>query len=79
MNTKGPEHDTVMQWKPCSLFKFTISLSIQLWDYTKTIQAIMLVSKGQVIAYPPPKHMHHLNKDLWGPQMMFYNLTTTYT
>jgi hypothetical protein len=28
------------------------------FDYIIITQANILVSKGQVVAYPPPKHMH---------------------
>jgi hypothetical protein len=52
-----------------SLSKFTFSLSIQLWDYIKSTQANTLVSKDQVVVHPPPKHVHHVHRDVWGPGM----------
>jgi hypothetical protein len=41
------------------LFPFNPSLRL----YYNT-QVSTLVSKGQVVVHPPPKHMHHLHKDL---------------
>jgi hypothetical protein len=68
--------DTIMQWKPFSLSKSTFSLSMHLWDYININSTNILVSKDQVVVYPPPKHVHHLHKYLWGPGMTFYNLST---
>jgi hypothetical protein len=51
-----------MQWKLLPLFKSTYSLSILLLDYINLAQTKTLVLKGQVVAYPPPQHMHQCTR-----------------
>jgi hypothetical protein len=62
MKTKGNEktreietkyNDTIMEWKTFPLSKSTFSVSILLGDYISSTHTKALVSKVQVIAYPP--------------------------
>jgi hypothetical protein len=72
--SQGQRENTIVTWnkdhwyknavEASSLFKSTFSLSIHFWDCNFSTQTNTLVSKDQVVAHPPPKHTHHLHKDL---------------
>jgi hypothetical protein len=55
--------DIGMHWKPILCPSPHVPFQ-SIFDTIKSTQANTLVSQDQVVLHPPPKHVHHVHRDL---------------